>query len=157
MTSSNSPTAGQQYPEPTTGALIFNPEGKLFLMKSHKWKGKWVIPGGHVDLGERIEDAVRREIKEETNLDVHDLEFVCFQEFIYGEGFWKTRHFIFFDFACKTDSTDVVLNDEAEEYIWASPDELDRLPIDPYTMNVIREYRTKRAASGGDERRRMIP
>jgi nucleoside triphosphatase len=136
--------AEQVYPEPTTGALIFDPKGRLFLMRSHKWKGKWVIPGGHVDLGERIEDAARREIKEETNLDVRDLEFVCFQEFIHGEGFWKRKHFIFFDFACNTDSTDVVLNDEAQEYIWAAPEELERLPIEPYTWNVIREYRRKR-------------
>jgi nucleoside triphosphatase len=126
-------------------------------MKSHKWKGKWVIPGGHVDLGERIEDAVRREVKEETNLDVYDLEFVCFQEFIHGDGFWKKRHFIFFDFACKTDSTNVVLNDEAQEYIWAAPEEVDSLPVDPYTMHVVREHRRRRAASAGDERRREAP
>lgn len=139
----------QVYPEPTTGALVFDREGRLFLMKSHKWKGKWVIPGGHVDLGERIEDAVRREIKEETNLDVHDLEFVCFQEFIYGDGFWRKKHFIFFDFACKTDSTEVVLNDEAQEYTWASLDELERFSIDPYTWNVIREYAKKKSLSAG--------
>ena len=137
----------QVYPEPTTGALIFDREGRLFLMRSHKWKGKWVIPGGHVDLGEKIEDAVRREIKEETNLNVHDVEFVCFQEFIYGEGFWRRKHFIFFDFACKTDSREVVLNDEAQEYTWASLDELERLPIDPYTWNVIREYAKKKGLS----------
>jgi nucleoside triphosphatase len=130
----------QLYPEPTTGALIFDKEGRLFLMRSHKWEGKWVIPGGHVDLGERIEDAVRREVKEETNLDVYDVEFVCFQEFIYGDGFWKKKHFIFFDYACKTNSTDVVLNHEAQEYAWVSLDDLQSLPVEAYTWNVIREY-----------------
>lgn len=58
-------------------------------MKSHKWIGKYVIPGGHVELGERIEDALKREIKEETGLDIYDIEFICFQEFIYSEQFWK--------------------------------------------------------------------
>jgi nucleoside triphosphatase len=139
--------ADQLYPEPTTGALIFDPKGRLFLMKSHKWKGKWVIPGGHVDLGERIEDAVRREIKEETNLDVFGVEFVCFQEFICGDGFWKKRHFIFFDFACRTDSTDVVLNDEAQEFRWVALDELHALPIESYTWNVIRQYARKKGFS----------
>ena len=38
----------QHYPEPTVGALIFDPDGRLFLMKSHKWAGKYVVPGGHV-------------------------------------------------------------------------------------------------------------
>lgn len=134
----------QIFPEPTTGALIFDREGRLFLMKSHKWEGKWVIPGGHVDLGERIEDAVRREVKEETNLDVYDVEFVCFQEFVYGDGFWKKKHFIFFDYACKTDSTDVVLNDEAQEYAWVSLRDLDEYPVETYTWNVIREYLKKK-------------
>ncbi len=137
----------QLYPEPTTGALVFDPKGRLFLMKSHKWEGKWVIPGGHVDLGERIVDAVKREVKEETNLDVYDLEFVCVQEFIHGDGFWKKKHFIFFDYACKTDSTEVVLNEEAQEYTWVSLDELRTLPIEQYTWNVIREYLKKKGIS----------
>ena len=89
--------AEQQYPEPTCGALIFNPAGKIFLMKSHKWKDKYVIPGGHIELGEKMEDALKREIKEETGLDVFDIEFLFFQEFIFGEEFVKKRHFIFFD------------------------------------------------------------
>lgn len=49
----------QQFPEPTVGALIFNPEGKVLLMKSHKWHHKYVLPGGHVELGEKLEEALR--------------------------------------------------------------------------------------------------
>ncbi len=141
--------ADQKYPEPTTGALVFDPQGRLFLMKSHKWKNGWVIPGGHVELGERLEDAVRREVKEETNLNVYDVEFVCFQEFVYGGGFWEKRHFIFFDFACKTDSTEVALNEEAEEYTWTPLGELGRLTVDPYTLNTVREYLKKKGQSAG--------
>lgn len=65
----------QRFPEPTVGALIFNAEGKLFLMKSHKWHDEYVIPGGHIELGETAEEALRREIKEETALDIYDIEF----------------------------------------------------------------------------------
>ncbi len=130
----------QQYPEPTVGALIFNAEGKLFLMSSHKWRGKWVVPGGHIELGERMEDALRREVKEETNLDVYDIEFVCFQEFVYDERFWKPSHFIFFDYACRTTGTEVRLNDEAEEYVWVTPQEALTLPVEHYTAVVIRTY-----------------
>ena len=71
---------GQKYPEPAAGALIFNTEGKIFLMKSHKWHGQYVVPGGHIELGETIEEALKREVKEETDLDVHDVEFLVFQE-----------------------------------------------------------------------------
>jgi len=133
--------AEQQYPEPTVGALVFNAQGQLFLMRSHKWKGKYVIPGGHIELGETMVDALRREIKEETNLDIYDIEFICFQEFIHDERFWQERHFIFFDYACRTDSIDVVLNHEAQEYVWVDLDRALELPVDPYTAIVIERYR----------------
>ena len=130
----------QKFPEPTVGALIFNPQGKILLMKSHKWKGKYVIPGGHVELGEKLEDALKREIKEETGLRIYDIEFICFQEFVFDDAFWKKRHFIFFDFACKTNSTNVELNPESQEYVWVNLKEALKLPIDPYTRKTIKEY-----------------
>jgi nucleoside triphosphatase len=132
--------AGQIYPEPTAGTLIFNPAGEMLLLKSDKWKGKYVIPGGHIELGERADEAARREAKEETGLDVEDLEFLCWQEFVYDDAFWKPMHFIFLDFICKTKGTQVILNDEAQAYRWAKPEEALTLPIDAYTAVSIREY-----------------
>jgi len=132
--------AKQQFPESTAGALIFNPEGKIFLAKSHKWKDKYVVPGGHIELGEKIKDALKREIKEETGIDIYDIEFICFHEFIFDKAFWKKRHFIFFNYACKTNSKEIKLNSEAESYIWVSINEALNLPIDPYTKKTIEEY-----------------
>jgi nucleoside triphosphatase len=133
----------QIYPEPTVGIFIINPGGKLLLLKSHKWPGKYVVPGGHVELGERIEQAAIREAKEETGLNVHDLSFLCWQEFIYDQSFWKRRHFLFFDYACATDSTEVILNEEAEEALWIDPRKALELPIDSYTRVSILEYLKK--------------
>ena len=135
----------QHYPEPTVGALIFDPEGRLFLMRSHKWAGKYVVPGGHVELGETLEAALRREVAEETGLTISDITFVCVQEFVYDPAFWLPRHFIFFDYACRTDMTQVRLNDEAEEYMWVTIDEALGLPIEPYTEKAIRTYLAQRA------------
>jgi nucleoside triphosphatase len=132
--------AKQQFPEPTVGALIINQVGELFLMKTHKFRGRYVVPGGHIELGEKMEDAVRREVKEETGLDVYDIQFLCFQEFVYDDAFWKKRHYIFFDFACRTDSTEVTLNHEAHEYLWAEPEEALKLAIDSYTGVAIWKY-----------------
>jgi len=129
--------AEQSFPEPTVGVFIFNQSGDLLLLKSHKWPGKYVVPGGHVELGERIEDAVIRETKEETGLDIYDLEFINFQQFIYDPSFWKPRHFIFFDYACKTGSAEVKLNDEAEEHIWVRLEAAVHLPLDNYTRTSI--------------------
>lgn len=135
----------QRFPEATVGALIFGPEGKLFLMRSHKRRDKYVVPGGHVELGESLEEALRREVKEETRLDVHDIEFLCFQEFISDDAFWEKRHFIFFDYVCWTDSTDVRLNSEAQGYVWVTLEEALELPIEPYTRAAIQAYLKRRA------------
>lgn len=132
--------AKQQFPEPTVGALIFNPEGKIFLMKSHKWLGKYVIPGGHIELGETMEDALRREIKEETGLSIFGIKFLFFQEFIFDKVFWKKRHFVFFDFVSRTKSSRVTLNSEGQEYVWVTPQNALKLPIEPYTRQIINEF-----------------
>jgi nucleoside triphosphatase len=132
--------ADQIFPAPTVGVFIFNSNGELLLLQSHKWPGRSVVPGGHVELGETLEQTVLREAKEETGLDVYDLEFICFQECIYDPAFWKPRHFIFFDYAAKTDSLDVQLNDEAESYRWVKLDETLDLPPDSYTRYAIEKY-----------------
>ena len=132
--------ADQIFPALTVGVFIFNSNGELLLLQSHKWPGRSVVPGGHVELGETLEQTVLREAKEETGLDVYDLEFICFQECIYDPAFWKPRHFIFFDYAAKTDSLDVQLNDEAESYRWVKLDETLDLPPDSYTRYAIEKY-----------------
>jgi len=135
--------ADQIFPEPTVGVFIFNSNGELLLLQSHKWPGRYVVPGGHVELGETIEQAAIREAKEETGLDIHGLEFLCFQQFIYDPAFWKPRHFIFFDYAARTDSLDVQLNDEAESHNWVQLEDALQLPIDSYTRVSIEKYMEK--------------
>lgn len=130
----------QRFPEPTVGALIFNPQGKIFLVKTHKWQDKYCIPGGHIELAETMEEALNREIKEETGLDVSDIKFLCFHEFVFEKTFWKKRHFIFLNFICKTRSKEVKLNNEAQGFIWATPKEALKLPLEFYTRKTIKEY-----------------
>jgi len=133
--------AEQLFPEPTVGALIFNPEDKLFLMKSHKWGGRYVIPGGHIELGESAHDALKREIKEETGLDIFDIEFIGIQDFIFDPAFWKKRHFVFLDYACKTNSSEVKLNSEGQEFGWFSLDDVAKMPVEPYTLRALQNFK----------------
>jgi nucleoside triphosphatase len=141
----------QQYPEPTVGALIFNPEDRVLLVRQDKWGGKFVIPGGHIELGETMEDALRREIVEETGLDIRDIEFALLQEFIFDEQFHKKRHFIFFDFVCRTDSFDVVLNSESQDHVWVTPEEALKLPLDSYTRRLIEQSLVRSVGVGGGQ------
>jgi nucleoside triphosphatase len=134
----------QAYPEPTVGILIFNPKGELLLLQSQKWPGRHVVPGGHVELGERIEQTVIREAKEETGLEVRDLQFLGWQEFVYDQSFWKQRHFIFFDYTCRVESTEVWLNEEAEDHLWIDPEKALGLPIDFYTRVSVLEFLRKK-------------
>lgn len=135
--------SNQKYPEPTVGALVVNAFGQVLLLRSHKWPAGYALPGGHVEVGERLEDAVVREVKEETGLDVFDLEFLCFQEYISAGAFWRDSHFIFFDFVCRTDQTRVTLSEEAEAFVWADLDEAEKLLKDPFTRRVLGEYKER--------------
>jgi nucleoside triphosphatase len=131
----------QTFPEPTVGILVFNPRSELLLTKTHKWHGKYGVPGGHIELGESAIEAARREAKEETGLEIRNLEFLCWQECIYDEQFWKPHHFIFIDFTAKIDKDEVILNDEAEEFVWIDPQKaLNEFDIDSYTAFSIRQF-----------------
>lgn len=134
----------KKYPEPIVGALVFNQEGKIFLITSPKWQGKYSVAGGHVEIGETIEEAVKREIKEETNLDVFDIQFLMIQECIFSEEFYKKKHFIFLDYICKTKDTNVILDSkEGTKYVWVTVDEALKLNLNPYTKITILEYKKK--------------
>ena len=101
-------------------------------------------------MGERMEDALRRETLEETGLAIYDVEFLGWQEFIYDKAFWKKRHFIFFDYVCRTKSTQVTLNDEAQEYAWVSLEETRTYPVEPYTRHAIEVYLQRKTARQSD-------
>ena len=130
-------TKNTQYPEPTVGALIFNAEDQLLLVKTHKWKGNYTIPGGHVELGERLVEALKREVNEETGLELIHGEFLCHQEFVYDDTFWEKRHFIFFDFVCRVREGSVNLNDEAQEFVWVDLNRVNEYPIDKYVKYAL--------------------
>jgi mutator protein MutT len=98
-------------------ALIYNPVGELLFTtrKFHPAKGTLDLPGGFIDLGETAEQAVVREVKEEVNLDVLDLQFYGSfpNEYTYADFTYFT---IDLAFVCKVDNFDALLaNDDVSE------------------------------------------
>src|ERR1041385_8160170 len=69
-------------PVSTVGALIYNAKGEVLMIQTHKWSDLWGIPGGKIKSGETSEAALRREISEETALEVEDIRFVLAQDCI---------------------------------------------------------------------------
>jgi len=127
----------------TVGGLIVNKEGKILLVKSPKWlKEKYSVPGGHVEPYEKLQDAIKREIKEEVGLDVKIGDLLLIQEVIKPEEFYdNSRHFIFFDFVCYSEDTNVKIDNlEIVNYVWVSLDEALKLNVEKFTRNLLNKY-----------------
>jgi phosphoglycolate phosphatase len=108
-------------PVATVGALIHDGAGRLLMVKTHKWGHRWGIPGGKIKRGESSLDALRREILEETGLEISQPRFVIVQDCIDSTEFLRPEHFLLLNYVARASSTAVVLNDEAQEYRWVTP------------------------------------
>ncbi|MEM0440732.1 MAG: NUDIX domain-containing protein [Candidatus Caldarchaeum sp.] len=129
-------------PELTVGAFIVDEAGRILLVVSLKWNYLYSIPGGHVDHGERIFDAVIRETREEVGLDVKPVRIVALQEVRAPSQFvQRNRHFIFVDVLCKPLSRRVrVDGSEVKGYVWAEPRKALSLPLEKYTERLVKFY-----------------
>lgn len=129
-------------PRVAVGVLIENPNGEIFLAKSHKWQGLWLVPGGHLEFGETLEGCVQREALEETGLNVDDIKFVAVLEEIKPTEFHDpNRHFIFINFACSLLDGEVKLNDEFQEFVWIKPTEaLESLNLNSSSRKFIKKF-----------------
>lgn len=131
----------QNHPEATVGALIVNSKGEILLVRSYKWGNKYTVPGGHIELGERSEIAVNREVKEEVGLEVEPVKLLLVQEAIYPPDYIKHEHYIFMDYLCRAISTTVRLDKkEIQEYLWTKPNRALQLDLESFTRNLVLEY-----------------
>lgn len=129
------------YPEPIVGAFIKNKKGELLFVTSFKWKGVWSIPGGHVELGENLTDALRREVMEEVGLNVRVKRLISIEQAIFPKSFIKKKHFIFFDFLCESSSDKVKIDKgEVQGYKWIRPKDALKLKHNQYTRHALEIY-----------------
>ena len=128
------------FPVVTVGALIFNEANQVLMVRTHKWSDLWGIPGGKVKWGETSEDALRRELKEETDLAVSDIRFVLVQDCIHSKEFYRDAHFVLLNYTCRcVGQPKVTLNDEAREFRWLSVAEASQMPINQPTQKLLLE------------------
>jgi phosphoglycolate phosphatase len=130
--------AAETLPVATVGALIFDEAGQVLMVRTQKWSNRWGIPGGKIKRGETAMEALHRELKEETNLEVSDVRFVMVQDCIDSKEFYRQAHFILLNYtALRRGSDPVQLNDEAQEFRWVALEEARRLPLNQPTQVLI--------------------
>jgi phosphoglycolate phosphatase len=126
-------------PLATVGALIFDAQDRVLMIRTHKWSNLWGIPGGKIKFGETSIDALRREIREETSLDVTEIAFVLVQDCIHSKEFYRDAHFVLLNYICRcTGGPDVKLNEEAVESRWVTLAEAAALPLNHPTRTLLR-------------------
>lgn len=127
-------------PISTVGALIFNENNEVLMIQTHKWSDLWGIPGGKIELNESSMDALVREIREETQLEIEDIQFVMVQDSINSDEFYKSAHFLLLNYTCRVKgSLNVKLNDEAQQFRWVTLEEARNLPLNTPTRVLIDE------------------
>ncbi|HEY5908972.1 MAG TPA: NUDIX domain-containing protein [Verrucomicrobiae bacterium] len=149
------PRTGQTTDAPapivTVGGLICDEAGRVLMIRTQKWSDLWGIPGGKIKWGETAVAALRREIKEETNLEINDIEFVLVQDCIHSKEFYRDAHFVLLNYICNCEGEPVVkLNEEAREFKWLTRDEALTMPINEPTRKLLLAVRP-RAVRGRPE------
>src|SRR4051812_7163273 len=98
------------------------------------------IPGGKIRWGEPSVDALRREILEETALQVSALRFVMVQDCIHSTEFYRDAHFVLLNYMCRSVAPEaVVLNDEAYDFRWLPMSSALELPLNRPTRILLEE------------------
>jgi phosphoglycolate phosphatase-like HAD superfamily hydrolase/ADP-ribose pyrophosphatase YjhB (NUDIX family) len=134
----------KKQPIVTVGALIFNEQGEALMVQTHKWSDLWGIPGGKTRFGETSVDALRREIKEETDLEITDVEFVLVQDCINSREFYREAHFVLLNYTCRCVGVPVVrLNEEAVKFQWVSLDDSLKMPLNMPTRVLVEAVQKK--------------
>lgn len=131
--------ASMERPRVTVAGMIFDEEGKILLLRSRKWFGKFVLPGGHVEFGESLEDALKREVKEETGIDIKNIRFQKVIEFVKSKEFHNPDlHFVGIQFLCDKAGGDLKLNHESQEPLWIEPkNALEKEIISPVRESIL--------------------
>lgn len=133
--------ARPERPIATVGALVMSQRERLLFIRTHKWRNTWGVPGGKIEYGESMHDALVREFREETGLTIHDIRVGPVQEAIESEEFHRPAHFILLNFLARSSSEHVRLNDEAQAYAWLTAKEAATLDLNSYTRRLLAFFR----------------
>lgn len=123
------------------GAVVVRDGKALIVKRAHEpRKGEWSLPGGLLELGESLQDAVRREIKEETSLAVSVGPIIETFDRVHRDDDGRIRyHFVIVDFVCWSHEGEAVPGSDAEGVAWVTEDQLDAYAVNAHAAAVIRQ------------------
>lgn len=125
------------------GVLVFNKDGRVLIAKrgekARNEKGKWEFPGGSVEFGERCEDAAKREIKEEFDIDIEIIDLLDVVNHIIPQ---ERQHWVSPSFLAKHISGDakVMESEKISDFKWVKISELDMKELTIASQNNLRSY-----------------
>jgi len=114
-------------------------EGRVLLIRRGKQPlyGRWVVPGGTVELGEPLTVALVREMHEETGLEVEPFELLTVFDRIERDGERVTYHYVIVDYLCRWRAGEARAGSDALEVAWALPEELERYDLPAKALEVV--------------------
>jgi ADP-ribose pyrophosphatase YjhB (NUDIX family) len=128
MTATASPT----HPQLAVSASIFR-DGKILLVRRARApaNGIYSLPGGRVEFGEALHQALRREVDEETGLAIDIIGLSGWREVLPAKagGSGGAGHYVIMSFAARWRAGEPRLNDELDDFQWRAPDALDGLAL----------------------------
>jgi ADP-ribose pyrophosphatase YjhB (NUDIX family) len=122
------------------GALIFDDRQRVLLVERGRppLAGEWSLPGGLVETGERLEDAVVRETWEETGLNVEAASIATvFERIMLDDAEGCEYHYVLIDFYCAVLGGDLRPGDDSRHVAWFAIDALAKLRLTAGTLPVI--------------------
>ena len=125
-------------PRVGVGAVVIH-EGRVVLIRRGKdpLRGRWVIPGGTVEAGETLHEALVREVQEETGLTVRPRDVVLVFDRILREGGELRYHYVIVDYLCEYVSGTPCAGTDAEAVALARPEELRGYDMPAQALEVV--------------------
>ena len=134
----------REYPERPVvgvGGVVLRDTRVLLVQRaSEPLAGQWSLPGGAVELGETLEEAVVRELKEETGLVVRVVELVeAFERIIRDDSGRSRYHYVLLDYLCQPVEGTARAGSDVQAVAWATPEEFDRYGLSEKARAVCRK------------------
>ena len=134
----------RDYPERPiigVGAAIVDRDRVLLVRRATEpLKGEWSVPGGMLELGEKLRDGVRREVLEETGLQVESGDVLDVFDSIFCDEQGRTQyHYVLIDYLCRVISGEAKAGSDVSDVRWVKEAELAALGLRQSIEKVIRE------------------